>query len=180
MKNQKKLSQLSVVTDFLKKSDNFALLKFDKSKHVALEGLRRELRKGGATMKMVKNTIFTKSINKLAAEKEHGDLRPFQKMAKSLKENTAVVSLGKDWSMGLNAFAKVAKTDKSISFKFGFLDKTPYDAANMEKLSKLPSKAELMAKIIGSMKSPITHFVNNIKFPTQKFVMVLNAKVKKG
>ncbi|MCX6730333.1 MAG: 50S ribosomal protein L10 [Candidatus Roizmanbacteria bacterium] len=180
MKNQKKLSQLSVVTDFLKKSDNFALFKFDKTKHIALEGLRRELRKGGATVKVVKNTILTKSINKLAAEKEHGDLRPFQKIAKNIKENTALVSLGKDWSMGMNAFAKVAKTDKSISFKFGFLDRTSYDGATMEKISNLPSKTELMAKIIGSMKSPITRFVNGIKFPTQKFVMVLNAKVKKG
>ena len=99
---------------------------------------------------------------------------------KDIKENTAVISLGKDWSAGMNAFAKVAKTDKSISFKMGYLDKTPYDAVSMVKLSNLPSKSELMAKIIGSMKSPITHFVNNIKFPTQKFVMVLNAKVKKG
>lgn len=180
MKNQRKLSQLAVVTDFLKKSDNFALFKFDKTKHIALEGLRKELRKSGATIKMVKNTIFTKSINKLAASKEHGELRPFQKMAKDIKENTAVISLGQDWSQGMNAFAKVAKTDKSIAFKFGFLDKTPYDGATMIKLSNLPSKAELMAKIIGSMKSPITQFVNNIKFPTQKFVMVLNAKVKKG
>jgi large subunit ribosomal protein L10 len=180
MKNQKKLSQLSVVTDFLKKSDNFALFKFEKTKHIALEGLRKELRKSGATIKIVKNTILTKSINKLAAEKEHGNLRPFQKMAKNIKENTALVSLGKDWSMGMNAFAKIAKTDKSIALKLGFLDKTSYDAATMEKISNLPSRGELMAKIIGSMKSPITHFVNNIKFPTQKFVMVLNAKVKKG
>jgi large subunit ribosomal protein L10 len=180
MKNQKKLSQLSVVTDFLKKSDNFALFKFDKTKHIALESLRKELRKGGATVKVVKNTILTKSINKLAAEKEHGDLRPFQKIAKNIKENTALVSLGKDWSMGMNAFAKVAKTDKSISFKFGFLDRTSYDAATMDKISNLPSKSELMAKIIGSMKSPMSNFIRSIKFPTQKFVMVLNAKVKKG
>jgi large subunit ribosomal protein L10 len=180
MKNQKKLSQLSVVTDFIKKSDNFALFKFDKTKHIGLEALRRELRKNGTTFKIVKNTIFTKSINKLASEKGKGELRTFQKMAKDVKENTALMSLGNDWSGGLNAFAKVAKTDKSISFKFGFLDKTAYDAASMDKLSKLPSKTELMAKIIGSMKSPITQFVNNIKFPTQKFVMVLNAKVKKG
>jgi large subunit ribosomal protein L10 len=180
MKNQKKLSQLSVVTDFLKKSDNFALFKFEKTKHIGLEGLRKELRKSGATVKIVKNTIFTKSINKLAAEKEHGNLRPFQKMAKDIKENTAVVSLGKDWSMGMNAFAKIAKTDKSIALKLGFLDKKSYDAATMEKISNLPSKAELMAKIIGSMKSPMSNFIRSIKFPTQKFVMVLNAKVKKG
>lgn len=180
MKNQKKLSQLSVVTDFLKKSDNFALFRFEKTKHVALEGLRKELRKGGATVKIVKNTILTKSINKLAAEKEHGDLRAFQKMAKNLRENTAVVSLGKDWSLGMNAFAKIAKTDKSITFKLGFLDKTSYDGATMEKLSKLPSKAELMAKVIGSMKSPTSRFVHALQFTSQKFIMVLNAKVKKG
>lgn len=180
MKNQKKLSQLAIVTDYLRKSDNFALIKFEKTKHTALESLRRELRKSGATIKIVKNTIFTKSINKLAAEKERGSLRPFQKIAKSLKENSAVMSLGNDWSLGMNAFAQVAKKDKSIAFKFGFLDKIPYDAPTMEKLSNLPSKAELMAKIIGSMKSPLSNFVRNIKFPTQKFVMVLNAKVKKG
>lgn len=180
MKNQKKLAQLSVVTDFLKKSDNFALFKFEKTKHIALEGLRNELRKSGANIKMVKNTIFTKSINKLAATKEHADLRPFQKMARGIKENSAVISLGKDWSLGMNAFAKVAKTDKSISFKFGFLDKTPYDGVTMQKLASLPSKTELMGKIIGSMKSPLSRFVAGIKFPTQKMVMVLNAKVKKG
>lgn len=180
MKNQKKLSQLSVVTDFLKKSDNFALFKFDKTKHIALEGLRKELLKTGSKVRVIKNTILTKSINKLAAQKEYGDLRPFQKMAKSLKENTAIISLGKDWSNGMNAFAKVAKTDKSLSLKVGFLDNTSYDAATMEKISSLPSKGELMAKIIGSMKSPISRFVAGIKFPTQKFVMVLNAKVKKG
>jgi len=180
MKNQKKLSQLNVVSDFLKKSDNFALFKFEKTKHTSLEGLRKELRKSGATVKIVKNTIFTKSINKLAAEKEHGDLRPFQKMAKTLKENTALVSLGKDWSLGMNAFAKIAKTDKSIALKLGFLDKTSYDAATMEKISNLPSKVELMAKIIGSMKSPTANFIRSIKFPMQKFVMVINAKVKKG
>jgi len=180
MKNLKKLSQLSTVTDFLKKSENFALFKFEKTKHIALEGLRRELLKSGARVKIVKNSILSKSINKLAAEKDGGTLRPLQKMTKNLKENTAVISLGKDWSQGMNSFAKVAKTDKTIVFKLGFLDKTSYDATAMDTISKLPSKGELMAKIIGSMKSPTSRFVQALKFTTQKFVMVLNAKVQKG
>ena len=180
MKNQKKLSQLAVVTDFLKKTDNFALFRFEKTKHIALESLRNELRKSGATIKIVKNTILTKSINKLAAENKQRDLRVFQKMAKNIKENTALISLGADWSLGMNAFAKIAKTDKTLSFKLGFLDRTSYDASAMEKISNLPNKAELMAKIIGSMKSPTTRFVHALKFTTHKFVMVLNEKVKKG
>ncbi|MFZ2205866.1 MAG: 50S ribosomal protein L10 [Microgenomates group bacterium] len=180
MTNSKKLSQLSTVTDFLKKADNFALFKFEKTKHIALEGLRKELLKAGARVKVVKNTVLSKSINKLAAEKEYADMRPLQKMTKNLKENTAVISLGKDWSNGMNAFAKVAKTDATIAFKLGFLDKTSYDSKAMDTISKLPSKGELMAKIIGSMKSPTSRFVRALKFSTQKFVMVLNAKVQKG
>ena len=180
MKNQKKLAQRSETSDFITKSGNFALVKFEKTTHIALEGLRRELRAAGATIKVVKNTILTKAINKLAAEKDYADLKSFQKMVKDVKENTALVSLGKDWSNGLNAFANVAKTDKTISLKMGYLDKTSYDGAKMVAISLLPSRAELIAKIIGSMKSPTSRFVNAIKYPTQKFVMVLNAKVKKG
>lgn len=180
MKNQKKLSQRTEVSDFLKESGNFALIRFEKTTHIALEGLRRELRKAGATLKVVKNTILTKSINQLASEKEYSDLHSFQKIVKGIKENTAVVSLGKDWSNGLNAFAKVAQTDKTISFKMGYLDHTSYEGAKMEAISKLPSRGELIAKIIGSLKSPTSRFVYALKFPAQKFAMVLNAKVKKG
>lgn len=180
MKNQKKLSQQTVVSDFLKKSENFALIKFDKTTHIALEGLRKELLKANGRVKVIKNTIFTKAINKMAAEKEYKDLHTFQKQARDLKENTAILGLGKDWSNGLNAFAKVAKTDKSLSFKLGFLDKTTYDGVALDKISRLPSKLELMGKIVGSMKSPLSRFVYAIKFPAQKFALVLNAKAKKA
>ena len=179
MKNQKKLSQQSSVSDFLKESENFALIKFEKTTHIALEGLRKELRKAGSKVKVIKNTIFTKAINKLANEKEYADLHTFQKQAKSLKDNTAVIGLGKDWSNGLNAFAKVAKTEKSVSFKLGFLDKTTYDAVSLDKISKLPSRGELIAKILGSMKSPMSRFVYAMKFPAKKFAYVMSAQSKK-
>lgn len=180
MKNQKKLSQQSLVSDFLKKSENFALIKFEKTTHVALENLRKELRKADARVKVIKNTVFTKAINKLAAEKEYRDLHDFQKKARDLKESTAILSLGKEWSNGLNAFAKVAKTDTTLSFKLGYLDKTAYDGTALDAISRLPSKAELLGKIIGSMKSPLHRFVYAIKFPAQKFALVLNAKSKKA
>lgn len=180
MKNQKKINQREDVATYLSSAGNFAFIKFEKTTHIALEALRKELRKAGATIKVVKNTILSKAVNKLASEKEYSDLKSIQKQVKELRENTAVVSLGKDWSTGMNAFAGVAKNDKSITFKLGFLDKKGYDAASMDKISKLPSRNELIAKIIGSMKSPTSRFVRAIKFPTQKFVMVLNEKVKKG
>jgi large subunit ribosomal protein L10 len=180
MKNQKKINQREDVATYLSSAGNFAFVKFEKTTHIALEGLRKELRKAGATIKVVKNTILSKAVNKLASEKEYSDLKSIQKQVKELRENTAVVSLGKDWSTGMNAFAGVAKNDKSITFKLGFLDKKGYDAVAMDKISKLPSRNELIAKIIGSMKSPTSRFVRAIKFPTQKFVMVLNEKVKKG
>lgn len=179
MKNQKKLNQREDVASYLSSAGNFAFVKFEKTTHIALEGLRKELRKAGAKIKVVKNTILAKAVNKLASQKEFSELKTIQKQVKNLRDNTAVVSLGKDWSNGMNAFAGVAKNDKSITFKLGFLDNKGYDAVTMDKISKLPSRTELIAKIIGSMKSPTSRFVRAIKFPAQKFAMVLNAKSAK-
>lgn len=179
MKNTKKLSQQSSLTSFLTKAENFALITFEKTSHTALEGLRKELRKAGAVIKVVKNAILLKSINKLSNDTHQKGIVELQKLLKELKQNTAVISLGKDWSNGLNAFAKFIKTDKTLSFKFGFLDALSYDSGRMEQIAKLPSKAELLGKIIGSMKSPTSRLVYALKFPTQKLTMVLSAKSKK-
>lgn len=178
MKNKEKLSQLAAVTEFIVSSGNFALVKFEKTTHTALETLRKDLRKTGAVMRVIKNTILIKAINKLTNTGHKPGFVNLQKLIKGMRDNTAVISLGKEWSAGLNTFAKFIKSNQSVAFKMGYLDEESYDAGRMEMISKLPSKNELLGKIIGSMKSPASRLVYALKFSTQKFVMVLNAKAK--
>lgn len=180
MVNTDKQTQLDKINSFLQDFSNFTLLKFDKTTHTALEGLRKQLRKSDAKIMVVKNTVLQKAINKLSATKEKAYLRPLQKKAKNIRENTAVLGFGTDWSKGMNAFSQFTKNDKTVTFKVGLLDKVAYEEEDLVRISNLPGREVLVGRMLGSMKSPVAHFTNAIKFNMQKFVYILNAKAKQG
>ena len=97
-----------------------------------------------------------------------------------MKETTALVTLSDKWNDGLKALYLFTKKDATVSFKSSLLDKTIYDAEKTVQIAQLPSREELLSKIIGSMKSPMSKFVYALKYNTNKFVCILNAKSKKG
>jgi len=178
MANAAKQTQLDKTTSFLNDYPSFALLKYEKTTHTSLESLRKQLKKTGSKVLVVKNTILQKAINKLSGNKESAHLRNVQKETKDLKENTALLGLGTDWSLGMNAIFTFFKADKTVTFKVGCLDKQTYGETDLIRIAQLPSKAEIVAKMLGSMKSPIAHMTNALKFNMQKFVYILNAKAK--
>ncbi|OGK62516.1 50S ribosomal protein L10 [Candidatus Roizmanbacteria bacterium RIFOXYB2_FULL_38_10] len=173
-----KKNQLDKVTNFLKKTPSFSLLKFEKTTHGALETLRKQLKKSDAKLMVVKNTILQKAINKLASSKDTSYLKEVQKKTKTLRENTAVLGFGQDWSAGMNVFYSFLKADKTVGFKVGCLDKKMYEETDLIRIAQLPGRGELIGKMLGGMQSPTTHFIHALKFNMQKLVYVLNAKAK--
>lgn len=180
MASQEKQTQLEKVTSFLQESDSFTLLKFEKTTHTALEGLRKQLKKSNAKILVVKNTILQKAINKLSAGKDKAYLRDLQKQTRNLRENTAVIGFKGEWSEAMHAFFDFSKGDKSVTFKVGVLDKTAYNGADLNRIAQLPGKDQLVAKLLGSMKSPVAHMTNALKFNMQKFVYILTERSKKS
>jgi len=176
MVNQNKINQVSSLSQSLNKTNNFFLIKIEKSTHQSLENLRKELRKNNATVKVIKNTFFEKAINQLSSTKKaYFELR--EKFF-PLKEQTALVSLSDSWDEGLKTFYQYAQKEKILGFKFGLIDNVPYSEVDMVKLANLPSRGELIAKIIGSMKSPMSKFIYTLKYNTNKFVYILQTKSK--
>lgn len=178
MANAKKQSQLQSLTEALTSSSNFALIKHEKTKHTSLEKLRKELKKNNSSIQVVKNSIFEKAVRKLAQKDK--TMKQFASTVFPLKETTAVVSFKSDWSAGLSAFHNYTDKEQTLSFKAAVLDSSVYNASDLVKIAKLPSRPELIAKVIGSMKSPMYGLVYNMKFNMQKLVYVLNEKSKKG
>lgn len=178
MANAKKQSQLQTLIDVLNTSSNFILVKHEKTKHIALENLRKSLRASDSSLKIMKNSILEKAIKQMGSS--NNALKTFSKKALPLKETTALIAFKGDWSKGVSAFHKFSEKEQTLSFKVGLLDKSAYGADDLIKIAKLPGRAELAAKVIGSMKSPMYGFVHAMKFNMQKFVYVLNEKAKKG
>jgi len=171
----KKTAVNALVLD-IEKHNDFALVKIDKTSHQNLEKLRRELRKVGGSVKVIKNTFFEKAINKLTPKnKIYSQLK---KKFFPIHETSAMITFGDDWGQGLKAFSEFTKNDKTLSFKLSLLDDQIYDSATTTTISGLPSKDQLVGKIIGSMKSPMSKFVYALKYNTNKFVYVLQAKSK--
>jgi len=176
MVNQSKKTQVESLVSSLQKSNNFLLIKIDRTSHQNLEALRRELRKASASVKVIKNAYFEKAINKMAAvNKSYRDIKT---KFFPMRETSMMIMLDRSWDTGLKVFYEFAQKEKTLSFKLSYLDNTLYDQAGTTKIAKLPGRDQLIAKIIGSMKAPMSKFVYGIKFNTNKLVYILQTKSK--
>lgn len=174
MPNTKKVSAVADLQKNLTEQPNVTLIGFDKTKHTALETLRKTVRKAGGTVLVSKTSLLEKAIERVPA------MKAFKEKALPIKNNTALVSLSGDWSAGLKAIHEFAKKETSVMFKFGFFDSVVFDKSSLERLAQLPSKLELLGKLVGSFKSPIYRVDTAIKFPMTYFVQVLKAKAQKA
>lgn len=67
------------------------------------------------------------------------------------------------------------RKDNTVFFLGGILDNKLLSKEEVESLSKLPSKTELYAKLVGSLNSPISGFVNALNGNLRNLVYVLKA-----
>jgi large subunit ribosomal protein L10 len=178
MVNDTKQKQVQSLIDAIEQTGNFALVKFEKTLHTTLEALRTDLRETDTKFKVIKNTLFEIALNKLAHKEKK--FRELKTQAAALKENSALLLLGKEWNKGLTAFHKFAKKDQTLSFKVGIIDQELYVSNDLIRLAQLPSKEELVAKVIGNMKTPISKFNYALKFNLQKFAYILSEKSKQS
>ena len=57
----------------------------------------------------------------------------------------------------------VAQDAPALELKGGVVEGTAYDVAGISELAKIPSRDELLSKLLGSLQSPITNFARVIK-----------------
>jgi large subunit ribosomal protein L10 len=115
---------------------------------------------------IIKNSLFNVAFSK------------FNKKDKlEASGQSAVMFLPEDWLSSLKAFNIFAKDQEGMQFRVGLIDGTLYEKDFLVQLANLPSKNELIAKILGSLKSPQTRIVYSLEFNMMKLVNVpKNAK----
>lgn len=176
MPNIKKVERVDQLLQLISGAPHFVLVKHEKTTHKALEELRKELKKSESKLQVVKNSLFEKAFIKFTQSKK--DFKELIGKVFPLRENTAVLTIGEDYAKALNAFWKFAKADQTLSFKFGLLDGALYLGVDLEKIAQLPGKEELLAKLIGGLKSPSSKLVHAMKFNITKLTLVLKERSK--
>ena len=115
--------------------------------------LRKELREAGVLYKVCKNTMMRRAF-------EGTD---YAQLDAHLEGPSALVVSKEDATAPARILAKFAKTAPALELKAGVVEGTVYDTAGLLELSKVPSREELLSKLLGSIQSPITNFARVLK-----------------
>lgn len=131
--------------------------------------LRRRLRKAGAQIHVVKNSLF-KVAAKLAGIAELGG---------GLSGQLAVITGKQD----ISVTSKVLKTFKTEfdkpKVRFGWLNNQRLETVQIMALADLPSLEVLRGQIAGMINTPATQLVRILNTPSQQLARVLQARVDK-
>ena len=68
-----------------------------------------------------------------------------------------------DATAAARILCKFAKTADKLEVKAGVVEGKVYDEAGVKALSTIPSREELLSKLLGSIQSPIANFARVIK-----------------
>ena len=115
--------------------------------------LRKMLREEGLIYKVYKNTMVKLAI----------DGTEFDTLKEDLEGPTAVVISKTDATAPARFVAKFAKENPQLELKAGVVEGTHYDATGIKAISSIPSREELLSKLLGSIQSPIANFARVIK-----------------
>lgn len=110
--------------------------------------LRKELREAGIVYKVYKNTMMRRAFEGT----DFAGLDPF------LEGPSAIAISNDDVTAPARVLAKFAKTAEALEFKAGVIEGDLYDVDGLKALASIPSREELLAKLFGSMQSPIANF----------------------
>ena len=110
--------------------------------------LRKELREAGVHYKVYKNTMMKRAFAGTA----------FEPLTKDLDGTNAIAISKDDATAPARIIAKFAKTAPKLEMVSGVVEGNYYDKAGMEALANVPSREELLGKLLGSIQSPITNF----------------------
>ena len=88
---------------------------------------------------------------------------------------TAIAMAMDDAVAPARVLSKFAKDHDKLSLKGGWMDGRMITVQDIKALANLPSREVLLAKMLGSMQSPISGFVRVLAGPARKLVYALNA-----
>ena len=115
--------------------------------------LRKQLREAGIIYKVCKNTMMKRAF----------EGTEFEGLAQYLEGPSAMAVSKDDATAPARILCKFAKDADKLEVKAGVVEGKVYDQAGVKALSTIPSREELLSKLLGSIQSPIANFARVIK-----------------
>lgn len=130
----------------------------------AITGLRARARKSGLYLRVLKNTLARRAVKGT----------PFEGLSEQMA-GPLVYCIAQDPVAGARVLAEFARDNERLVIKGGAMPGTLMSAQDVKVLATMPSREELLAKLMATMKAPIAQLVRTMNEVPARFVRTLAA-----
>jgi len=155
----------STITEHLKNSEGLVFTADNGLTVAETEELRSKLRQEQSSLQVIKKTLLRKAISEAKLELEDFNTTGNVGLAFSQSDPVAPARLVNN----------VAKVNEKFQILGGLLEGKFISKEKVIELAKLPSRQELLAKVVGTINAPVSGFVNVLAGNIRNLVNVLNA-----
>ncbi len=136
------------ITDKLQKSTSAIIVDYRGLRVDEVTELRRKFREAGVDYKVYKNTLARRAAENAGMQELVEELIGPNALAFSYDDPVAPAKIASDF----------AKSHKKLELKVGFVEGSFYDEEKLKEIANIPSREELLAKLLGSLQAPISNF----------------------
>lgn len=171
MKKQDKISTVNNLTEQLKEARSVILTDYRGLTVAQMSQLRSQVKKSGGELLVTKNTLLEKALANL----------DYDPGAQALEGPTAILvtPTEAEETASLKTLYNFAKTNGLPVLKSGVWEGRALSKTELEKLSLLPGKSEMMTKLTGLLASPTGKLVHIITNNPKKLIILLK-KIQGG
>lgn len=166
MPNQKNQDQLQVIKDKLTQSKSVMVIDYSGIDVADQTELRAALKEAGGEMLVTKNTLIDLAVGK-------------GKLAESLTGMNALILSYDDEVGAIKATFKFHNETDKLQVKQGLVEDRILSFEELESLSQIPGRQELMATLISRIQGPAHGLVSTLRGTQRNLVYVLTAISKK-
>ncbi len=164
MPKPEKVAAVNEIVDDLKTHPSYFLVDYRGITVSEATELRSKLREAGAELKVVKNTLALRAAGQAGMEA----------VGPMLEGPTAIAYCVDDPVGPAKAIQDFTKATKKLTVKGGFLRDHLIAASQVEELASLPSRDELVAKVIGGIAAPLYGFATVLTGPIRGLTIALD------
>jgi len=126
--------------------------------------LRKQARESGVYLRVLKNTLVRRALAGT----------PFEEISSQLT-GPLMYAISEDPVAAAKVLSDFAKTNESLVIKAGALPNSILALDGVKALATMPTRDELVAKLLGTMQAPIAQFVRTLNEVPSKWVRGLAA-----
>lgn len=166
MPNQHNQDQVVILQEKVSRAKSLAVVDYSGTTAKDQVKLRAELKEAGGELFVAKNTLIDIAVGR-------------GKLAESLHGMNAVVFSFQDEVAAFKKLFAFHKDTEKLTIKQGYMADKVLSPAEVEALSNLPGRQELMGMLLARIQSPATGLVNVLKAGPRNLVYALHALAEK-